>query len=311
MRIALVVTPFTDRNLRLAAQVGVTDIVTRYPGHYELPLESIKQRVEACGMKLSVVEGYIPHDQIVHGLPRRDTQIANFQKLLNEMGQLGVSICCYNFMPSDDWTRTSVDSPERGGALTTAFDIDRMKEHQPDESKSITADQLWENLFYFLERVLPVAEQAGVKLALHPDDPPVTSLNGQDCVLVNTEAFELVFKKFPSSANGMCFCQGTFAEMDEPIVQTIKRFAPRIHYAHFRDVDGSAPRFRETFHDNGKTNMYAAMCAYREIGFTGPMRPDHVPVLEGESADNAGYTMLGRLWAVGYMKGLAEASEQK
>ena len=90
-------------------------------------------------------------------------------------------------------------------------------------------------------------------------------------------------------------------------MSTIRQFASRIHYVHFRDVAGSVPRFRETFHDNGKTDMLAAMRAYREIGFAGPMRPDHVPVLAGESTEDAGYTMLGRLWAVGYMRGLCDA----
>lgn len=307
MRIALVVSPFSDENLRLAAQIGVTDIVSRFPGHYGLSLESIKNRVEAAGLRLSVVEGYIPHNLIVHGKSGRDEQIAGFQQLLRDMGRWEVSICCYNFMPSDDWTRTSVTSPERGGALATDFDIDLANDALPAVGGSITAEQLWENLSYFLDCVVPVAEEAGVRLALHPDDPPMSPLRGQDCILISAEAFEQVFKMHPSPVNGMCFCQGTFAEMDVPIVQTIERFAPRIHYVHFRDVDGSVPRFRETFHDNGKTDMLAAMRAYHDIGFAGPMRPDHVPVLAGESTDIAGYTMLGRLWAVGYMKGLAEA----
>lgn len=308
MHIALVVTPFTDENLRLAAQVGVTDIVARFPQWHGQPLEAIQERVVSAGMRLSVIEGYIPHDLIVHGKAGRDEQVAGFQELLREMGRLGVEVCCYNFMPNDDWTRTSLTSPERGGALTTAFDVDHIEEAVGDVGESISADQLWENLANFLERIIPVAEAANVKLALHPDDPPMSPVRGQDCILINPEAFERLFEMFPSPVNGMCFCQGTFAEMDAPIIETIERFAPRIHYAHFRDVEGSVPRFRETFHDNGKTDMLAAMQAYRDIGFTGPIRPDHVPVLEGESTENAGYTMLGRLWAVGYMKGLLEES---
>jgi len=307
MRNALVITPFSNENLQLAAQIGVTDIVARFPAHHGMSLDEIKDQVEATGLRLSVIEGFIPHNLIVHGKPGRDEQIADFSQLLRDMGRLGVTVCCYNFMPDDDWTRTSVESPERGGALTTSFDVDRLKNVSAAEG-SITADQLWENMKYFLDRIVPVAEESGVQLALHPDDPPMSPLRGQDCIMINPEAFDRLFELNPSPANGICFCQGTFAEMNVPIVETIERFASRIHYVHIRDVEGSVPRFRETFHDNGKTDMLAAMRAYRRIGFTGPMRPDHVPVLAGESTDNAGYTMLGRLWAVGYLRGLAEAA---
>ena len=116
--------------------------------------------------------------------------------------------------------------------------------------------------------------------------------------------------KFPKA---FCpfFCQGTFAEMGVSIPETITHFGDHIHFVHFRDVDGVVPRFAETFHDNGITDMAAAIRAYRSIGFSGPIRPDHVPVLEGETTENSGYTMLGRLFAVGYMKGLIEATTNK
>jgi len=105
----------------------------------------------------------------------------------------------------------------------------------------------------------------------------------------------------------MCFCQGTFAEMGVDIPSAIRRLGRHINYVHFRDVEGAVPSFRETFHDNGKTNMFAAMQAYKEVGYAGPMRPDHVPTLEGESNEYPGYHMLGRLFAVGYMRGLMHA----
>ena len=173
MRIALVVTPFSAENLQRAAQIGVTDVVTRYPGHYGMSLESIKDQVEAVGLRLSVVEGYIPIDLVVHGKSGRERQIEGVQDLLCDMGRLGVSICCYNFMPDSDWTRTSVTSPDRGGALTTAFDADLL-DPGAVVKEGITAAQLWENLAYFLDRVVPVAEEAGVQLAMHPDDPPMS-----------------------------------------------------------------------------------------------------------------------------------------
>ena len=309
MRIATVLTPLSDANLRLAAQVGVTDIVCRFPGHYGQTLEQIKIRVDAAGLKLTVVEGYIPHNHIVHGTPQRDEQIAGFISLLQDMGHLGISICCYNFMPDDDWSRTSFKTHGRGGALVSSYDLD-LDDHQSiGPGGPIEEEQMWYNLEYFLRRVLPVAEEVGVKLALHPDDPQVAKLRGQARIITSPQAYERLFDLSKSSANGMCFCQGSFSQIGEPIVDAIHHFADRIHYVHFRDVEGTMPKFQETFHDNGKTNMLAAMKAYAAIGYKGVMRPDHVPVLEGESADeNPGYTMLGRLFAVGYMRGLIEAA---
>ncbi|MCA9041185.1 MAG: mannonate dehydratase, partial [Planctomycetaceae bacterium] len=113
----------------------------------------------------------------------------------------------------------------------------------------------------------------------------------------------------PSPANKICFCQGTFAEMGVDIPTAIRRLGPHIRYVHFRDIIGTREDFTETFHDDGQTDMPAAMRAYQEIGFTGPLRPDHVPQLIGEETGDPGYTMLGRLFAYGYIRGLMQATE--
>jgi len=212
-------------------------------------------------------------------------------------------------MPCGDWTRTAVDIPERGGALVTGYDAS-LDNHRPQPKEELMDEQsLWDNLKYFLEQIVPVAEKAGVKLAMHPDDPPISPFRGHAQIMSNVEGFERLVALYPSESNGICFCQGTFAEIGVNIPATIRRLAPHIHYVHFRDVIGTIPKFREGFHDNGKTNMFDAMRAYREIGFDGPMRPDHVPTLDGESNEHPGYTMLGRLFAVGYMRGLMQATE--
>jgi mannonate dehydratase len=308
VKIALVLTPMTDRHLRLASQVGATDIVSRYPGADPDALPRLRDRVAGFGLKLSIVEGYIPHDEIVHGKPGRDEQIENFRRLLRNMGRAGVPICCYNWMPSDDWTRTAVDLPERGGALVTGYDraLDRVAPSEKD--RAIDQRSLWANLEYFLQRVVPVAEEAKVKLAMHPDDPPLPAFRGHGQIMSDVAGFERLVEIVPSPANGICFCQGTFAEMGVDIPATIRRLSRHIHYVHFRDVVGTVPAFRESFHDNGKTDMFAAVCAYQGSGFNGPMRPDHVPTLDEEANDNPGYAMLGRLFAVGYMRGLIQAS---
>jgi mannonate dehydratase len=314
MRIALVLTPINERNLQLAAQVGATDIVGRYPGSKLADLKALQDRVTSFGLKLAIIEGYVPHDRIVHGAAGRDEQIENFKQLIRNMGELGMDICCYNFMPDDDWARTSTTIAQRGGALVTGFDVEspmfilNKRDAESYDDPPMTHDRLWANLHYFLEQIVPVAEAAGVKLALHPDDPPMSPLGTHQQIMTGVAAFEKMVKLVPSKANGICFCQGCFSEMGEDVPAAITRLGEHIHYVHFRDVRGCASYFEETFHDNGQTDMAAAMRAYRAIGFKGPMRPDHVPVLAGEDNDQPGYTMQGRLFAVGYIKGLMDAT---
>lgn len=330
MRIALVITRITESNLRLAAQIGVTDVVARYPGQRLHDLITLRDRVAQFGLKLSVIEGYIPHSDLVSGGPARKRQLQQFRRLLTNMGEAGIRICCYNFMPAEEWTRTSVSTQHRGGALVSAFDVKQIAPARADHA--LTGEQLWTNLARMLEDLVPVAEASGVKLAMHPDDPPLPRLAGHEQIMGSVEAFERLVNLVPSPANGICFCQGCFSEMGVDVPSTIRRLGPHIHYVHFRDVCGCASDFHETFPDAGQTNMLEAMRAYREIGFTGPIRPDHVPALEGEvfetnitvpaipidqiDADTfngpdtpvpPGYTMLGRLYAVGYMRGLIEA----
>lgn len=310
MRIALVLTPLSDSHLKLAQQIGVTDIVARYPGPELDALQDIRRRVERHGMKLTVIEGYIPIDQIILGKPGREQQIAGFKTLLRHMGRAGVGVLSYHFMPDGDWSRTSVDTPERGAALVTAFDA-ALIQGEVSTAGPIPAAELWANLEFFLKSVIPVAIEAGVKMAMHPDDPPLSPLRGQERIMGNLEAFERLVRIVDHPANGICFCQGTFAEMGVNIPTAIRRLASRINYVHFRDVAGTVPSFRETFHDNGKTDMAEAMRTYHAIGYSGPMRPDHVPTLEGESNEYPGYHMLGRLFAVGYMRGLIHAVRGK
>lgn len=309
MRIALVVTPMSDHHLRLAAQVGVTDIVARFPGTDRDTLLRLCDRVTSFGMKLTVVEGCIAHDKIIHGKPGRDEQIADLQKLLRNMGAAGVPICCYNWMPCVDWARTRVDIPERGGALVTGYDATEDMQPPVPPGQAMTEKGLWANLKYLLDRIVPVAEESSVKLAMHPDDPPLPAFRGHIQILSSIEGFERLMELRPSPANGICFCQGTFAEMGVDIPATIRRLAGHIHYVHFRDVAGAAPSFRESFHDNGKTDMVEAMRTYFECGINVPARPDHVPTLDGESNEIPGYHMLGRLFAVGYMRGLIQAAQ--
>ncbi len=324
MRLATVLTPMSDENLTLAAQCGVTDVVGRYPGPSLNELVRMKEQVESYGMRLATVEGYLPIENLKLG--RDDgTELAAMKTLLRNMRQIGVPILCYNFMAGTDWVRTRLDSPERGGAKVTAFSLAHVEQAMSLNLRrgaadagsasaanlrgddTITADQLWRNLEHFLRELIPVAEEMGVTMCMHPDDPPLMQLHGKARIMNSVENFERLVNLVPSASNAICFCQGTFAAMGCDIPASIRRLGPHIKYVHFRDVRGTREEFVETFHDNGPTDMAAAMRAYRDIRFDGPMRPDHVPQLYGEDDGEPGYTMLGRLFAYGYMRGLMHA----
>jgi mannonate dehydratase len=320
MRLASVLTPISDYNLQLAAQCGVTDIVHRYPGTDAAVLRDACGRIESFGMKCSVVEGYLPIENIKLG--RDDgTELAALKTLIKQMAELDIRLLCYNFMAGTDWCRTRLDAPERGGALTSEFRLADAQQavllgYRPPDAdfeaaaRQLTPGQLWNNLERLLNELLPTAEACGVVLAMHPDDPPLAELLGRSRIMHSVEAFEKLVRLAPSGSNAICFCQGTFAAMQADIPATIRRLGPWIRYVHFRDVHGGPEAFRESFHDNGPTDMAAAMKAYHEIGFKGPMRPDHVPQLAGEEHGEPGYTMLGRLFAFGYMRGLMHAVQR-
>lgn len=316
MRLATVLTPMSDENLTLAAQCGVTDVVDRYRSPGTDPLREVQKRIESFGMRLSVIEGYLPFEHIKLGTDD-GTELQQMQQLIRDMGEVGIPILCYNFMSGTDWVRTRLDAPERGGALVTEFDLDEIPQavllgHEAAEesaASTLTTQSLWDQLERMLNSLVPVAEQAGVRLAMHPDDPPLPELLGKPRIMNCVESFQRLVELVPSPNCGICFCQGTFAEMGVDIPLSIRQLGPHIVYVHFRDVKGTAQRFQETFHDNGKTDMAAAMRAYREVGFDGPIRPDHVPQLIGEEDGEPGYTMKGRLYAYGYLRGLMHATD--
>ena len=326
MRLAMVSRPLAESDLRLARQMGMTDVVTTVPGVTMAPereqgpalryedLLALRRRVEAAGLRLSVIEGYQLSDRITLGLPGRDDDIARVCESITNMGRAGIPVYCYNFMAVFNWLRTTQDIASRGGALVTRFDADALAD-VPDTYAGTTTDaQMWANFEYFLHRALPVAEQAGVKLALHPDDPPMSPVRGLARIMRDMDAFKRVLDMADSPANGITFCQGNFAAMPGVVIpDAIRYFGARkkIFFAHFRDIRGSVPLFEETFHDDGKTDMAAAMQAYVDIGFDGPMRPDHAPTMEGESNENPGYMVRGQIFAVGYMKGLLDTIQAR
>lgn len=273
-------------------------------------LRLLKQRYEDAGLDLVGIEDSPPLDRARLGLPGRDEEIEHFCTQVRAMGKLGIPMLCYNWMAVIPWLRTSVALRGRGGALVTGFDRAVLEGLPPTWAGEVSAEQFWDAFAYFIRRVAPVAEQAGVRLALHPDDPPLAPLRGLGRIMNSVEAFQRVIDLIDSPANAITLCQGNFTLMTDDLPGVIRDFGRqgRIAFAHFRDVRGTRERFVETFHDEGQTDMYACMKAWVEIGYDGPMRPDHVPTLETDSNENPAYSNLGRLHAIGYMTGLREAA---
>ena len=202
------------------------------------------------------------------------------------------------------WLRTSSSYPERGGALVTEFN---MADFRPTGAR-ITAKALWENYEYFIKAVIPEAEKHGIKLALHPDDPPVPALGGVERIMISKANIKkAVYDIVSSDSLGITMCQANVFIMGEDLEKTIKEFAEKIFFVHFRNTKGTPNHFRETFHDNGDMDMAALMRAYVKNGVDVPIRVDHVPTMAGERSKLPGYDAMGRLFAIGYLKGILDS----
>ena len=274
-----------------------------------MPLFRMKQRYEAAGFRLAVIEARPPLNLAKRGLPGRDEQIDTVCTLLENMGKLGIPVWCYEWMTDFNWIRTNTATPSRGGSVVTSFDAAALRDAPPSELGPISEEKLWETLQYFLERVVPVAEKAGVQLAMHPDDPPLSPIRGVGRIMRSVENFQRLLDLVPSPVNGITMCQGNFALMTDDLPGVIRHFGRqgKLFFVHLRDVRGTPDKFEETWHDAGKTDFLACLRAYRDIGFEGVLRPDHVPTVEGDSNEAAGYSSFGRLYAIGYIRGLRQA----
>lgn len=315
LQIAEFIAPKPSPLWKLARQAGVDLAVGGLPfddlrpgeGPCDLaPLTRMKARYEAGGFTLAVIEARPPLNKAKRGLPGRDAEIDAVCMLIENMGRLGVPVWCYEWMADFNWLRTNMATPSRGGSVVTSFDLKDVRADLTSEPP-IGEEALWANLEYFLKRVLPVAEKAGVKLSMHPDDPPLSPIRGVGRIMRSVANYQRLLDIAPSPANTITLCQGNFTLMTDDLPAVIRRFGPTISFVHFRDVRGVPERFEETWHDAGQTDMLACMKAYKDIGFAGVLRPDHVPTVEGDSNENAGYSSFGRLYAIGYIRGLREA----
>jgi mannonate dehydratase len=321
VQIAEILPPHPGPLWRMARQCGITAAVGMmdFAAGLSVPKEDLpwswmslarlKTGYEDGGFRLEVLESRPPMDKAKLGLPGRDEEIQNVIDLLRNMGGLGIPVWCYEWMPVFNWMRTSTAAPARGGALATGFDFDLVKDAPLTEHGTVSDETLWKTLEYFLKAVVPEAEKAGVKIAMHPDDPPLSPIRGLARIMRSVDAFQRLLSIAPSPASGVALCQGNFTLMTDDVPGTIRSFGKsgKLFFAHFRDVKGTAAKFVETFHDEGKTDMLACMQAYRDAGYDGVLRPDHVPTMEGDRNDQPGYSSIGRLFAIGYIKGLQQA----
>ena len=318
MKLTMVASPPTPFNLKVLRQLGVDHAV-----HYDMDglpdsmaeLSAIKQIYDAAGLSWKICESGPALDRIVLGKPGWQEQIAAWQRTLPLLGELGVEVIAYNFMPqitADAMViRTDFQAETRGGALTSRF---RAADMRPDSFADLDAPldaaSMWQNLERFLENVLPCAESAGIRLAMHPDDPPYGPICGYDRIMGTPDDYRRLLAFSDSRANAMTLCMGCFAERDDDIVALIHEFAERIAFVHVRDIRGTLEDFIETFPDDGKTDMVAVFQALRQTGYDGYVRSDHAPLLDSDSStQNDGYAMHGHIFALGYLRGLVQSVE--
>jgi mannonate dehydratase len=277
-------------------------------------LAAVQKRFSQHGIR--IYSGYHPTYRslkIQLGLDGRDEDIAKYQTFLKNLGQLGIPVANYDFHPGNTYTTTQV---ERRGYRTREFKLDDFRKRVEKQrfDREYSAEQIWDNYRYFIKAVLPVAEKADVRLALHPDDPPVAKMNGVAKIITHYDGYRQAEQIAGTSKHwGLTFCVGTWAEggdqLGKDVFALIRDFGMRgkIFDVHFRNVTGPLPNFVETFPDDGYLNLYQVMKTLREVGFHGAMEPDHVPLLAGDQ----GIRPAGTAYCIACMRAwLRRANEE-
>lgn len=316
MKFAMVAQPHDETHLRTLKQIGVDHIV-----HYDMndlpdsldEIERYHRRYAAFGLDWAIAEQGPAIDRIVLGKEGWQEQTARYVRILGHLGKVGVRVVAYNFMPqvsADAMViRTRYDVETRGQAITSRF---RLAEIGPDTmphgEAPVARERMWDNLARFLRAVLPAAEAAGVRMALHPDDPPLSPLCGLERIADSVASFDRVMALSPSAANAITFCVGCFAETGADVVELIGRYAPRVPYIHVRNIRGTPEDFVETFPDDGQVDLPALFGRLYDLEFDGFLRVDHSPQLAIDPGTaEAGYGLPGHIFSLGYLRGLEHA----
>lgn len=318
----------TDSRLRFIKQCGCDDFQLNTPAlpgdarwEYE-DLAFLVRQAEEAQLRLIAIEN-VPrrfYDRIMLGQAGRERQLKNMIYTVRSIARAGIPYLGYAFMPAGVW-RTADDTPVRGGAQATSFGLEKAASVRPGDDRSYaiwsgaavdreySEDEIWENYCWYLERILPVCEEAGLRLALHPDDPPVPTLGGIGRIFRNFENFRRAMETFDSPVHGLDFCHGCWSEMraGEGVIDAIRYFGERgkIFYVHLRDVQGPVEDFTECFLGDGNCDPVESIRALKQVGFTGFILPDHVPRMIGDGD----WCHRGRAWTVGYIQALIASVE--
>ncbi len=321
---------------------GVTQIVSAV---YDEPvgevwplakIEALKARIEAAGLHFEVVESVPVHEDIKLGKPSRDRLIANYQQTLRHLAAAGIRVVCYNFMPVFDWTRTELAKTLEDGSTCLAFstaEVERIdpaegislpgwdSSYQPGQLQALLAEyreideaRLWANLEYFLKAIVPVAAECGIRMAIHPDDPP-RPIFGLPRIVKNRDDLARILKAVDHPANGLTLCSGSLGAGPQNDVEALVRefgAMGRIHFAHIRNVKITPEGdFEESAHLSscGSLDIAAIVKAYHDTGFTGYVRPDHGRMIWGETG-KPGYGLYDRALGAVYLNGLWEALQK-
>jgi mannonate dehydratase len=300
--------------LRFAAQMGASGVVLNTPlppsgatRWTEPEVTALRRRVESFGLRLEAIEN-IPlpwYERVILGLDGAEEQLLDYVATVEAIGAAGVPVLGFHWM-ANGVKRTGLQEV-RGGAKATAWDLSQFPRDLL-RGRVFPEDELWSTFERFLARVLPVAERAGVRLALHPDDPPVKALGGVPHLFSSFANFRRALDGIESDHLGLDFCVGSWSEMagGAEVLDAIAHFGRRILYVHFRDVKGGPERFHETFLGEGNLDPLEVMLALRRAGFDGFVIDDHVPQMEGDS----GWNHRGRALATGYLMGMLESMER-
>lgn len=318
---------------------GMKGIVTAI---YDIPvgeiwdyekIKQLKNKVEEKGLSIEVIESVPVHEDIKLGLSTRDKYIENYKQTILNLGKAGIKVICYNFMPVFDWTRTSLNHELEDGSKVLIYEEEIINKIDPineslelpgwDKSykdhelkklimkyQSMGEEQLWHNFKYFLERIIPAAEEADVKMAVHPDDPP-WSIFGIPRIIKDCSSIDRLINLVNSPNNGICLCSGSLgANIQNNIPKLIRNFGRkgRIHFIHARNIKITGSKsFQEASHrsEDGSLDMYEIMKAIKEIGYSGPLRPDHGRSIWGEKG-TPGYGLYDRALGAAYLNGIWE-----
>ena len=304
--------------LRWLKQIGCkhvifqgTDLIDRDgKGYWTLAdVRPAKKNCDEAGMILESM--MIPIDfyrKARLGQPGRDEEIDKVCRTIRAVGETGIPMMEWRFWPDFYWDDRVgyYNLPGRGEAGFRGFDYSRVKNAPPFEEIGIVSEkEMWARFLYFAKPIVEAAEKAGIRLSMHPNDPPVPVMRGVARIFHHTDGLRRFLKEIPSRANGITFCQGTITEMGVDVLKEIRYFAGlgKINLVHFRAVRGTAPRYTEVFIDEGDIDMLQAMKAYKESGYTGPFVSDHTPRVEGDTP----WGHIGRTFSHGYMRALVHA----